>query len=56
MRTKIDIHRPALQYDLREEGVAGENNETLPPTVVVYGVPRGGTTMVAGIVQRIRIS
>ena len=52
MRTKIDIHRPALQYDLREEGVAGENNETLPPTVVVYGVPRGGTTMVAGIVQR----
>lgn len=52
MRKKIDIHRPALQYDRRESKAGSAQEDRQPPTVVVYGVPRGGTTMVAGVVQR----
>lgn len=51
----FDFSQPAISF----EGVAEQQQAPIdmpgvkePPTVVVFGVPRGGTTMVAGIVQR----
>lgn len=40
----MDIRKPAM--------VLGQPTQAEPPTVVIFGVTHGGTTMVAGIVQR----
>ena len=60
MSANIDIQRPSFVYRPKtittagSESPAGARPKTVdaPPTVVVFGVPRGGTTMVAGVVQR----
>ena len=52
MRKKIDIHKPAIVVDMRDKEQGESVSSQEPATVVVFGVPRGGTTMMAGVVAR----
>ncbi|WGL17294.1 hypothetical protein PVT68_03090 [Microbulbifer bruguierae] len=52
--SEINIRNPALVYIPKGVSVS-ESSSGLPKTVVIFGVPRGGTTMVAGVVQRLGV-
>ena len=47
---KVNIERPSQVLDRRDGPPS-----TDPATVVVFGLPRGGTTMVAGLAQRVGV-
>jgi len=49
---QVKIERPSIASSHPDWAVEASATKSQPRTIVVFGMPRGGTTMVAGICQR----
>lgn len=49
---RVDVRAPAAPYSLLSHYQLEDMRKKDRRTVVVFGIPRGGTTMMAGVVQR----